>query len=61
MKRFLHRLSATIKTILGLPNYEAYLAWHSARCPGKTPLSRREFYDQCLQARYDRGAARRCC
>ncbi|MFZ5844833.1 MAG: CstA-like transporter-associated (seleno)protein [Pseudomonadota bacterium] len=48
--------------LLGLPNYERYLAHMQHTHPEQTPLSRQAFYDEAQRARYESGAERpRCC
>ncbi|CAN5329524.1 hypothetical protein BH23GEM2_BH23GEM2_19340 [soil metagenome] len=46
--------------ILGVPDYEAYIAHSRAEHPRTVPLSRSEFMRQRLDARYSRPGAR-CC
>jgi len=54
------RLIATIRAIVGAPDYRRYLA-HMARAhPGVAPLSRRAFVRERQAARYDRPGTR-CC
>lgn len=51
-----------IDRLLGLPNYERYLAHMQASHPDQPVLSRRAFYDQAQRARYESGSDRpRCC
>jgi uncharacterized short protein YbdD (DUF466 family) len=54
------RALAVIRRIIGVPDYEAYLA-HVAEChPGMRPLSREEFAKDRLEAKYSR-PGQRCC
>jgi uncharacterized short protein YbdD (DUF466 family) len=48
------------RAILGVPNYERYLAHVHALHPQATPLTRDEFERQRLHDRYSRPGAR-CC
>lgn len=57
---FLGRLTATLKRIVGMPNYEAYVAHlreHHPECP--LP-SEREYFAIYLKGRYE-GVGNRCC
>ena len=54
------RFRAAWLGVLGIPNYEAYLAHMHATHPGETPLGRGEFLAWALERRYaSRGP--RCC
>jgi len=54
------RLLAVIRRIIGVPDYEAYLA-HVAEChPGMQPLTKEEFAKDRLEAKYSR-PGQRCC
>lgn len=56
----LARLLAVVRRIVGVPDYDAYLA-HVAEChPGTTPLTREEFAKDRLDAKYSR-PGQRCC
>ncbi|GAA4716830.1 YbdD/YjiX family protein [Brevibacillus fulvus] len=59
----LRKMSSTIKTIFGMPNYERYLAhWYAHHAePGKQPVSEKEFYMMALHDRYEKGGMSRCC
>jgi uncharacterized short protein YbdD (DUF466 family) len=50
----------TARLIVGVPDYEVYLAHMQRAHPEKTPMSREEFFGERMQARYGRGASR-CC
>jgi len=54
------RLLAVIRRIIGVPDYEVYLA-HVAEChPGTRPLTKEEFAKDRLEAKYSR-PGQRCC
>ncbi|MDI3328881.1 MAG: YbdD/YjiX family protein [Alicyclobacillaceae bacterium] len=55
------RLRTAIKTVFGMPDYEAYLERHRRVHPEKEPLSRREYYAEYLKHRYESGGPTRCC
>ncbi|CAB3392833.1 YbdD/YjiX family protein [Kyrpidia spormannii] len=55
------KLRTSVKTVFGMPDYEAYLERHQCVHPEKPPLSRQEFYTQYLKDRYDSGSPTRCC
>lgn len=58
--RALMAAGATIRRIIGAPDYDAYLRHHHARHPDSTPLTRDEFARQRLEARYCQ-PGNRCC
>ena len=48
--------------LLGLPNYERYLAHMHSTHPDQSALTRRAFYDEAQRHRYESGSDRpRCC
>jgi uncharacterized short protein YbdD (DUF466 family) len=49
-----------IRRIIGVPDYDTYLAHMRATNPGCEPLSKDEFSKQRMQDRYSRPGAR-CC
>ncbi|MEO5567831.1 MAG: YbdD/YjiX family protein [Gemmatimonadaceae bacterium] len=55
----IQRIGTTIRTILGVPDYERYVAHVRAVHPGEEPVSEREFQRQRLEARARPGS--RCC
>ncbi len=58
----LHHWREALDRLLGLPNYERYLAHMAQAHPDQAPLSRRAFYDEAQRSRYESGADRpRCC
>lgn len=50
----------TARLMIGLPDYEAYVAHVLARHPGREPMAREAFFSERLQARYGKGSSR-CC
>ncbi|MBX9928240.1 MAG: YbdD/YjiX family protein [Gemmatimonadaceae bacterium] len=57
---WLARLGALIRRIIGVPDYEAYLAHMRACHPSDAPLDRTAFAAERLDARYSKPGAR-CC
>jgi uncharacterized short protein YbdD (DUF466 family) len=54
------RIIHTIRTIAGVPDYEAYLAHVAAHHLDCAPLSESQFHEERLEARYSR-PGNRCC
>ena len=59
MERF-RQLAQIIRRIIGVPDYDRYLAHVRACHPEAPPLSREEFSRQRLEDRYSRPGTR-CC
>ena len=56
----LRRAARIVRTVIGAPDYERYVA-HVRRChPDATPLTREAFVRERLEARYAKPGAR-CC
>ena len=54
------RVAKVVRTIIGAPDYDRYLA-HVREChPGQAPMSRDEFAKSRLEARYNQ-PGNRCC
>lgn len=53
-------LAQTGRLIVGVPDYDLYLAHMRRRHPERTPMTREAFFADRLQARYARGTSR-CC
>ena len=53
----------TARLMVGVPDYDAYLAHRRAEHPGKPAMSRREFFADRAERRFGGGADRigRCC
>ena len=60
MNDWLARAAATVRRIIGAPDYAAYVAHVKACHPGREPLTEREFVTERLEARYERPGSR-CC
>ncbi|MHB8838808.1 MAG: YbdD/YjiX family protein [Gemmatimonadaceae bacterium] len=54
------RVAAVIRRIIGVPDYEAYVAHVRSAHPGQEPMSERDFNRERLSARYSRPGSR-CC
>jgi uncharacterized short protein YbdD (DUF466 family) len=53
-------VAAVLRRIIGVPDYEAYVAHVRAHHPGQEPLSERDFHREQLTAKYSRPGSR-CC
>ena len=59
-RSILARMRSALRSISGMPDYEAYID-HVHRChPERPVLSEREYYDQYVRSRYADGPTR-CC
>lgn len=56
----LGRVAAIFKRIVGMPNYDAYVAHLRERHPECPVPNEREYYDLYLQGKYN-GVGNRCC
>jgi uncharacterized short protein YbdD (DUF466 family) len=56
----LRAAARVLRTLMGAPDYERYVAHVRARHPGAEPLSREAFVRERLEARYSRPGSR-CC
>lgn len=54
------RVAAVIRRIIGVPDYEAYVAHVREHHPGQEPVSERDFHRERLSARYSQ-PGNRCC
>lgn len=54
------RAANVLRRIIGVPDYDRYVAHMRAHHPSDTPLSRDEFARQRVQDRYSKPGAR-CC
>ena len=57
---WLGRAAGVVRTVVGAPDYERYVAHMRGRHPECQPVSRDEFMRQRLESRYSRPGAR-CC
>ena len=55
----LDRLASLIRRILGVPDYERYLAHVRVAHPDQVPMTEREFFRERLECRAKPGS--RCC
>jgi uncharacterized short protein YbdD (DUF466 family) len=60
MTGWLARLAATVRRIIGAPDYATYVAHVRACHPEREPLSEKDFINERLNARYERPGSR-CC
>ena len=58
--RWALRAANVVRRVIGVPDYEGYLAHMRLRHPGCVPLTRERFLAERLQARYERPGSR-CC
>ena len=60
LTRRLWLAARTLRAVIGVPDYERYVA-HVRRChPGREPMTREAFVRERLEARYSKPGAR-CC
>jgi uncharacterized short protein YbdD (DUF466 family) len=57
----LRALAALVRRLIGVPDYDRYLAHMSAKYPGIPPMDRASFEAERLAARYRNGGGVRCC
>ena len=55
------RLRETGNLMVGLPDYERYVAHNRTQHPDRPVMSRAEFVAERTQRRYEGGGAGRCC
>ncbi|MGN6153209.1 MAG: YbdD/YjiX family protein [Lysobacteraceae bacterium] len=53
-------LAQTGRLIVGVPDYDLYVAHLRRRHPDRVPMTREAFFADRVQARYGRGSSR-CC
>ena len=53
-------LAKVVRRVIGVPDYDVYLAHQSACHPGAKPITREEFAREALTRRYERPGSR-CC
>ena len=56
----LKRVATTFKRVVGMPNYDAYIAHLRAKHPECAIPNEREYYELYLQGKYN-GVGNRCC
>lgn len=58
----LRQFRKVLKTVIGAPNYEAYLDHRRAVHPGEPVMSEEEFFRYAIDRRFNRrGGGMRCC
>jgi uncharacterized short protein YbdD (DUF466 family) len=55
------RVQETARMMVGVPDYDAYLAHMRVKHPDKPTLSYEGFFENRLDARYGRSTTRCCC
>ena len=60
LRDVMKRAAETARLMVGLPDYERYLAHRSARHPGEPAMSRAEFHRERTERRFGEGTSR-CC
>lgn len=60
LRAWLRSAASVARQVLGVPDYERYLRDARACAPRERPLTRDEFVDARLRARYERPGSR-CC
>lgn len=51
----------TARLMVGLPDYDAYLAHRRSAHPGEPAMTRAEFHRERTERRFGAGATGRCC
>jgi uncharacterized short protein YbdD (DUF466 family) len=54
------RVAAVVRRIIGVPDYDRYVAHINTQHPGCAPMSREEFITQRMADRYNKPGSR-CC
>ncbi len=60
-RRLLRRVVETTHLMVGLPDYQRYVAHRRARHPGAPVMSRPEFVAERMARRFEGGGPGRCC
>lgn len=60
LRRIARTARAVVARVLGVPDYEAYLAHYAAAHPHSTPMARERFISERLTERYSRPGGK-CC
>lgn len=60
LRQSLGRIAAVLRAMLGVPDYDRYVAHLRVRHPGARVPPREEFLDRCLADRHARPGSR-CC
>lgn len=59
--RFLYLIRQTARLMVGVPDYETYLAHRREHHPGEPVMSYAEFFRERQDSRYASGRVRGCC
>lgn len=54
-------LRQTLRLMVGIPDYDTYVAHRSSRHPGEPIMSYEDFLRRAQERRYGGGGAGRCC
>ncbi|WNG34960.1 YbdD/YjiX family protein [Archangium minus] len=60
LKRFWSRAVQTARLLIGVPDYDTYVAHMRLHHPERAVMSYEQFFNERMQARY-RGGGGRCC
>ena len=60
LRNVMRRAAETARLMVGLPDYERYLAHRSAHHPGEPAMSPAEFHRERTERRFGQGTSR-CC
>ena len=60
LRDVMNRAAETARLMVGLPDYERYLAHRGAHHPGEPAMSRTEFHRERTERRFGAGTSR-CC
>ncbi|WP_066700980.1 YbdD/YjiX family protein [Sphingobium amiense] len=61
MSGLFHRLRASARLMVGLPDYDAYVAHMAAHHPDRQPMDRTAFFRDRQEAKYGGKGGGRCC
>jgi len=61
LSTWFNRAQETARLMVGVPDYDAYLAHMQAKHPDKQALSYEAFFTNRMDARYGAGTSRCCC
>jgi uncharacterized short protein YbdD (DUF466 family) len=61
--KFAHGLARTARLMVGIPDYDAYVAHRHKMHPGEPVMSREDFFRERQASRYGEGSGKisRCC
>ena len=60
LRAWLHSVKQGLKQVVGIPDYERYLAHHAEHHPGEPPMTQEEFVAKAIDRKYC-GSGPRCC